>query len=101
MPTRKEFLDAILESRKGEANLRELTAAWLIQFGGVEGLAKEAKLQFDNAKSETEKTKILIAGIDLVKQVAGMNKNGEDPINSMSDEDLRGAVETVFHDSSQ
>lgn len=93
---RAELLQRMLDTRKSEANLRELAAAFLGEFGGVGGLAKELKLQFDNAKVETERTKILVAGIDLVKQVGALNKNAEDPVNAMSDDELRGAVETLF-----
>lgn len=93
---RAELLNRILETRKSEASLRELAACGLSEFGGTAGIMREVKLQFDNAKVESEKTKMLIAVIDLVKQASALNKNSEDPINSMSDDELRGAVQTIF-----
>lgn len=94
---RAELLQHILETRKADANLRELTSAWMSQWGGVDGIAKEAKLLYDACQSQSEKTKLILAGIDLVKMVAAANKGVEsDPTKNMSDEEITGALETLF-----
>lgn len=93
---RLELLEQILDTRKSVADLKELGAAFLSEFGGVEGLAREMKASFDGTELASERNKILLAGVDLVKQVAGMNKGAEDPLASLSDEEIKSAVREMF-----
>lgn len=101
MPTpnreqRDEIIKAIIESRKADTNLVELSAAFFSSFGGIDGFIKELKLFYDSARSEGDKAKILLMGVDLVKQCASLKKHTEDPMSKMSDEQLAAAAVAIM-----
>lgn len=98
---RLELLEQILDTRKSVADLKELGAAFLQEFGGVAGLAREMKASFDGTELASERNKILLAGVDLVKQVAGMNKGADDPLASLDDETIRATIREMFPDDDE
>jgi hypothetical protein len=85
----------LLESREREASIDSLADAWLDNFGGISGVMKELRLLFDcETISKAEKVKILISGIDLIKE-ASAKKRGRNPVEELSDEELLGAYKHV------
>jgi len=85
----------LLESRDREASLDSMADAWLENFGGINGAMKELRLLYDCENiSKAEKVKILIAGLDLVKE-ASAKKRGRNPVEELSDEELLGAYKHV------
>lgn len=89
MTDRSDIFQAILEQRRNNADLKDLAAGFLQKWEGVDGIMKELKLVYDSAQTATDKTKILLAGIDMVKQVAAAGGNKEDNLDDLTDDELK------------
>lgn len=90
-----KLLEALWNQREKDATLESLADEFQQQFGAATGIIKELKLLFDSESiAKSEKTKILLAGMDLIREVS-KNKISRDPNSEMSDEDMLAAMKAL------
>lgn len=88
----QELIQAILDQRKNSADLKDLATGFLAKWDGVDGIMKELKLTYDNSVTATDKTKILLAGIDLIKQVSAAGGKDDLNLDDLDEKELRIAL---------
>lgn len=88
----RDLVQAILDQRKNSADLKDLATGFLAKWDGVDGIMKELKLTYDNSQTAGDKTKILLAGIDLIKQVAATGSKDDLNLDDLDEKELRRAL---------
>lgn len=92
----QDIINAILDQRKANADLKDLSAAFLTKWNGVDGIMKELKVVYDNSVTAADKTKILLAGIDLVKQVSANGGASDEKFDDLTDDEMRAVMKEAM-----
>jgi hypothetical protein len=90
-----EKLTSLLKDREREASVESLADSFMENWGQVSGVMNELRLLYDSENiAKSEKVKIILAGIELVKE-STEKKKGRDPIAEMSDSDMIAAMKEL------
>jgi len=91
--------EALAAVRLSPVDSRELARALLKEFGGVEGLARDVRLEYSRNRDDSPaaRVRLLIAVVDLIRQV-GDAAGGADSLDELPDEDLTRLARQAMRD---
>ncbi len=81
--------EALAAVRLSPVDSRELARALLKEFGGVEGLARDVRVEYSRNREDSPaaRVRLLIAVVDLIRQV-GDAAGSADSLDELPDEEL-------------
>jgi len=87
-PGVKSLEEALARVRVSPVDSSELARAMLEEFGGVDGLARDVRIEYvrNRDDSPAARVRLLIAVVDLIRQVG--DSVGHDSLDDLGDEEL-------------